>query len=654
MGIEKGGILFVFVMILLMSVASAGIVISPTKAVYNAGDEFDVTISVKPTKTTRDFLTAGFVCAGRAIEIYKAPLTLDAGVKKDVQILTSLDSFIIGEIGGDCFVRADYGEESVTGKNFQISWNVDVGFELNEDTYDPGKDVSVIGQAVKSNGEALEGFVDISVTELGYSSTSDVTAGRFNLSFSIPDNAAAGSYNLIVSAYELEGEETTNKGQSNGIIKVRQIMKKVDVALESQEVMPENEISYSVVAYDQSGGFIPADATVIIRDPNGNDVKKSLAKTSEGEKFYVFGNSTPGSWKIYAKVEGLETQKEFSVLEYEKISFTLEDKMLSVNNIGNVPFSGPVEISIGGVSEVKEIENLEVGESKKYKLVAPDGQYEILVNDGGEKQNLGKTLLTGRAISVDDIGGVFGNSAIILMIVPLILAVLVVVIYLYRRKKKREFIGKTSGSFTQKGTEMPVKKPNISYDSATIDKGTKQESIIVALGIKNMAELRDSDSGGLNAVDSALWKAKESGAKIYSEGDYRLIVLAPVLTKDKDFMLKGVRIAEDLSRILNEYNKRTGMKIKFGIGVNVGNLAVESSEEGKFKFISLDNTISAAKRIAQEANSKVIISEKARSVNVGKIKVKKAEGKDNLFELEKVTDRSAYQDYIQNFKRSLK
>ena len=68
-----------------------------------------------------------------------------------------------------------------------------------------------------------------------------------------------------------------------------------------------------------------------------------------------------------------------------------------------------IEVLIDEEVEIKNIK-LEVGETKKFRILAPDGTYKIGVNDGSKDVDLGKTILTGRAIGLKEVkSGSFAN-----------------------------------------------------------------------------------------------------------------------------------------------------------------------------------------------------------------------------------------------------
>ena len=269
---------------------------------------------------------------------------------------------------------------------------------------------------------------------------------------------------------------------------------------------------------------------------------------------------------------------------------------------------------------------------------------------------MGSAALTGNAISVEDIGGVLGNNLGILIGMIVILILALVAIFLYRKVLKGQvltgahgtlmpdFLNKKSESTSSTTIKTADKKPA----AVVIDRGEKQESSIISIKIKNPEVVYSRGSFALKALDSALWKAKEQGAKIYSEGDFRLIIFAPILTKEQDNSLRAITTAQTIERILSQYNRRAAKKIDFGIGVNIGGLIVES-REGIFKFMSVDNTISATKRISNYSKNEVILSEPIHRKTVGKVKVEKIENQ-NLWKVNKILDRSQYQPYLKNFK----
>jgi len=645
---KEAYILFAILTFALIPFVSAEITISSPEPFYSKGNLFDTTIKVtNHLKKTSDFLTANLICEGQEVELFKSALLMQPNEEKEVTISTIFGNFLVGELEGSCFVRAAFGDQIADGTSFELSSEIDVVLEIEGIVFSPGDTVYVFGVATKKDGSPLDGFIEFSVSGLEFSSVGTIANGVFDFNFTIPFDAPAGDYTIEVLAYEKdESGGILNQGTAVDTIKVKSVVKEIEIALESQTVTPKNDLVFTLSVLDQSKVSADFDVPVIFYGPNGEVYNKKLVKTGGSVALFIESNFTPGYWRVEATVEGITESRNFFVEEYEELSFELEDQILTLANLGNTPYNGPVEISIGEISEIKELIELPVGSFKQYKLLAPDGEYEIQAGDGKSSAELGKTFLTGNAISVEDIGGIFGNNLGILVTIIVILIISVVGLYIYRKISKNRVPAKSGNSLVpySKKEELQEKSDQL---STVIDDGEKQESSLITLKIKNQDALQNQFAA--KALDSALWKAKEAKAKVYVNGDFRIIVFAPKLTGERDNTLKAIRTAQTMERILNDYNRRSQEKMQFGIGVNVGDLIV-GTKEGRFKFMSTDNTIATTKNIAQVATNETLLSEKLHRLTAGKVKTEKLPDK-SVWKMKRVTDRSDQEGYINTLRK---
>jgi len=646
--IKRG--LILLALMLFIPLTSAEIIFSQPNSIYNLGDDFDITMDLSSNIDSSGFFTAELLCSNGNIELFKSPNSLKQTETKNIQISTTLNSFILGDLKGDCRIEAKYNGEESTSQSFEITDHIDVVINLQGTSFNPGDKVTASGQAIKANDVPLDGFVEVSLSEIGLKYTNEVKQGKFQFNFTLPDDAPAGSYEIKAKAYEKDSpEKITNQGESTAIIKVKQIMKTLDISINSPSIIPGNDIVYTIIVYDQSGSPIEADIGVEVFDSKDNLFFKELARTGESTSIQLEQNATPGNWKIESKVFDLEKTTIFEVEELRKISSELNSQILKITNIGNVLYEGLVEISIGSVKELKEVK-LEVGQSRSYKLIAPDGDYEIEISDGSTKEALGTTFLTGNAVSVSEVGSLFKGNIFLWVWIIIILILAVVALYLYRKLSSK--LPLIKGKSTLKSitpTQQPASNQQQHTSVTNINHGTKEESVVISLLIKNLDELEKTNPEAIKVIDSALWNAKEAYAKVYSSGNYRLIILSPILTKDKDNTSRAIILSQTIERALNLYNKRSKSKIDFGISIHIGELIVESNN-GKFRFVSVGNTLSLAKRISQIANSEILLSEQLHRRTVGKVKALKVPDKE-LWKLDKIIDRSQYQGYIKNFKQ---
>jgi len=688
----KKGVFIILSSILLLSVlpsVSAEILIGQTDVLYNWGDDFNLDITLSPANNAKGFFTADLACSSSIvtagdidvdalleelenseteenvteentteeeetiletitsgeIEIYKSPENILGGEQKIISISTSLDSFFIGDLKGDCLIRASYAGEVAESQIFKISQDIDVDLEVEGFAFDPGNIFTISGSAIKGNGKPLEGFVTISLPGLGINISGTVIAGQFGSNISIPSNSASGEYNILVNAYEKdELGEIINQGSAGESIRIEQIITDLGIALNSQTVVPGTELIYTILLFDQAGNEIIEDVKVIIYDSEENVFSEGLVDSGSANSILIESNYLPGYWKIESSIENLNDRKAVYIEELETVSFVMLNDTLTITNTGNVPYDKPIEITIGNETKVENV-YLDIGESVIFELTAPDGEYEISVSDGEASQTLGIAALTGRAISIREPSqaGIFSGSLLWIWII-LILIAAGVVVYLLRKRKKKSFLGTTPKIMGEAIKESEAQ--------AGISSGQKEETSIVALKIKSPLDSQKGSGSQTESINKALMKAKELKAKIYIDGDYRVIVLSQILTKQKENNVTAIKIAQQLEKDLNEHNTKYNKKIAFGIGVNVGDMIVESNE-GKFRFTSLRNTIGLAKRIAGSANSEVLMSDAIHKKSIGKIKSEKSREGD-YWKIRRIVDRGRHSGFIENFKRRQK
>jgi len=442
----KKRLLIIFAIFILLPIVGAEIFIGQPDSLYNLGDELTILITITPSSSTSGFVIAELVCGSESREIYKNPLNIPSGKEKEIELNLVFDEFLVGEMKGDCTIRVSFGGEQAESQVFEISGLVILTIDIQGVVFDPGKNVRIAGKAIKDNGENLVGFVEIEISALNLVVAGPVKEGSFAVNFTIPENAIAGTHDIKVIAYEKDNSgNIRNQGESSSIIKIKQMIKSLDLALNEQAIIPGEEIVYSVVLLDQAGSNVEADVGITIYDPKGGVYTKKLVKSGQTNSVQTEQNYSAGYWKISSSAGTLTKDRIFFVEELQKADFEMVNGTLIIKNLGNVPYTKPVEIKIGDVVELKEVE-LGVGETKVLRLIAPDGDYLISVNDGESNEELGSVFLTGKAIGIKEgLGILSGVSGWTLWIIILIVLILAVLFFIYKTKMKR------AGEFNSEG-----------------------------------------------------------------------------------------------------------------------------------------------------------------------------------------------------------
>jgi len=667
------GLIFVIAMI---SAASAELIIGQPRDSYNFGDDLNITISIIPTIDSVNYLSVKIACTKAIentnqdtiteenatnetqseeiaqteeskVEILKAPYTIKAMKQKNIFILVNLDKALISDLEGRCFIEASYGNEEGKSSAFELTNNLDVNIQIANNVINPGEGLNVTGTAKKLSGKPLEGFAEIRIdnTNIYLSASGVVRGGKFSIILATPETIPAANYEIKATAYEKDDAgNTINEGNAFAGARVNRIVKGIDIAFNFDSIAPENELSYNVRLYDQSKATADGDIAIKFYKADDSLLLSKVVSSGEMNSLPVEYNYLPGYWRIEASKGEMKASKNFYVDELRKVSFSLENDTLIVTNRGNIPFEGPVEIKVGDASKVKEIK-LDVDETKSYKLSAPDGEYNIEIKNGEGSEGLGSASLTGNAISISELGNVSWFSAPYLWIwIILIVVLAAVAIYYYLKKREGRIMAGVPVSMEM--TRSAEKAGFTPEGKNIIDTGERQECAVISLKLKNLEQLEKIRGSGIEAIDRALAKAKEMGTRIYVSENFRLIILCPAITKESDNSFRAVNVAKQIADTLNEYNVSHAPKIEFGLGANMGEMIVES-KAGKFKFVSIGNTMTIAKKISEIANKEALLSENIHRRVVGNVKSEKS--KDGFWAVKRITNREAHSDFIDRF-----
>jgi len=693
------------VLLLLLQVASAEILISQPSGIYNLGDNFNVSVTIIPQNSANDRFMISLVCGDSTEEIYMSKLTTTYGTNKVVPVEIFFDNII----KGNCYIKAEYGPESATSQNFEVSDYVRVSFQTDSALVEPGKEIKVTGRAVKANGVDLNGFVDLRLDSTDLLSQEIVTSGKFSGSFIIPVNLAAGNYILTASAYETSSGSVSNSGNASAIVKVKAIPTGADIALSAQDLTPGDSLIYSVGLYDQTNQAIPSqEMSIELYDNEQNLIFKKLIKSGESSTLLITSNFTPGNWVFDAKGAGLETTRSFGVNELQNASYEVVNGTLIITNTGNVPYNKPIQVSIGGESDVKDI-SLDVGESREFRLLAPDGDYPIQIVQGDNVYPLGTSFLTGNAIAVEDVQGLFTSSKYSAGIWLAIIIILVFIAMKYYRKireshgprifnssgekyglpqsrpkplaantgepvplvknvldmprnrERREFSSSApverreferprynqerrenevvKMEREEENEEMPVQRKLNTYTPPAmvirktgpgVEHGQREEAALVAVKIRNMAEIQDSDSNAKESVIKVDRIFDESGAKVLRDRNSILAIFSTHRFADQAYA-KAIELAKKVEMVLLDHNRKYVHKVAFGVSLHSGELITEHAGND-FKYTSVGNAIPLTKGLAERAQSEVAVSEAAVTKVRGFVKLQRVQN-DNYWKV---------------------
>ncbi|MEI6731353.1 MAG: hypothetical protein WCK90_01600 [archaeon] len=677
-----------FLSLCLLSFASAQIIISAPESIYNVGDSFNTSVKVMPLAATNGYLSVKLACDSGEVEIFKSPFIVQANAQRTIGIESAFDRSIIGDVNGICSLQASFGNENTRTSSFTLSKKINVDLNVSGIIVEPGQGIPLSGIAVKENGILFNGEARVVVSGLGIDEPILVTDGRFSGNVTLQADAPANNYAiaLIVSEKDASGN-VINSGRSESLFGVKQVVRRLVITTDKETLNPGESIGFIVNAYDQTNVSMIDDISLVVYQPNGNVFSKRIAKTGEQLSMGTETNFQPGYWKIEVGQDNRKEIKTFNVNELMKADFKLENDTLKVTNTGNIPYTKPVEILIGDTPELKELA-IPIGESQTMALSAPDGVYNITIKTSSEVTELGHAYLTGNAISVGEAAQVIKENAKTILWIIIIFVIAAFAVNYYRKSSRTPTYSKYTGFSSSPANSnreikrdvagekvkvsLPVasgmqasrqasrtqavkerrfdtygtrKAERVDYKEVRIDEGKKEESVVIAISFKNLHHIGSLKGAAQEEIDKVDSIAKYSGAKVYDDRNYKIIVLSPSLSGGniESLISKMIKSGQSIRDSLVNHNRKFAQKIEFGMGMNTGELIVDKSG----KFMSYGNTIVAAKRIADNAKSDLLLSSLAHRKSIGTgIKFEQVGGNWRIL---KIVDRAKHEEFIDRF-----
>ncbi|MEK6908696.1 MAG: hypothetical protein AABX23_01445 [Nanoarchaeota archaeon] len=684
--------LMLVLLVLVLPLVSSSIFVEPLRQIYNYGDQVSVDTTIVPSVTTSSHYVVDLKCGTNfTANVFNSFFEAQANVEIPVTVTTELLSPLLENMTSSCFLRASFANEVVNSNSFMISKLIDVDAELEVESLNPGQTLYVSGSAIKRSSVPVDGFAELFIPALNLYKSALVIDGFFNITIVLPSNSKSGDHNFTVEVHNTDyNSRKINSGSYYNTFSVGQILKEVNIHLNDEIAKPESEFIFRIDTLDQAGDLIDKEVSLTVNKPKGIPFIKKIVKSGEDQKISFFLNDSPGYWSIETDVDGLLNRKLFYLSEINTLQTSLINNTLIVTNVGNAPYSGPLEITIGSFVEVKQVK-LGPGETQKFTLRAPDGDYSIAVSDkAGEIKTLGSAFLTGNAVKVtdfrEDVIYTFTNPLIWWLGVILLILVIILVQVRLRMQKvnprssissmssnkvemkpaKTEFTPNTrsnifdssdnkskfdmswfnkpkvpSSATSSVNSFLPVAKVSPTNLFGTQGQGIRERAVAIALYIHaNSPSVSET-------LNRALSLAQEVKAKVYVDGEYKIVLLSPRLTGSQDNESSAISVARRIQALFLEHSSINNDGINFGIGVSDGEI-ISEVENNKFHFTSTGNLISYAKRLANASNTKLLISDSIRRKVISTVKAERSPFQ-GVWEVLRVIDHSSSKDFIKRF-----
>ena len=661
-------IIFVFAIFFSSLVSSEIIINQQPKEIYNFGDVISIPVTIKSLKDTSGVFQMNIICEGQEENFYRNGVGLSAGEEKRMDSTLVLTRAVIRELKGDCRIKAALNSDYVLTSDFRISDVMMIQKTSEAIEFKPGEGLFVKGSAVKESGEGANGFVEMQVIVDGepiLTQIDTIRLGFFTINATIPMGMRAGAYLIRLNAYEKDSEGfITNKGSLDFNVAIQQIPSNLEIIFENSEVNPGENLRAKIVLHDQTGEGISAISYVTITDQDGNIIEQINAQTDSFFEFPIVYNTPPSVWMLSAESRNLKTNLDFTIKEKQDVKVELVNRTLLVTNIGNVPYNNSVRVKIEDESLYVRV-YLDVNETKKYLITAPNGEYNVEVSTNEGNVITGMALLSGRTTSVRESTETAGVGRFIQKPVAWGFLILVLGLMFFFVSKKVQ--KKNSFGFEPKKSSGKKEKAEVAYKKSssligTLNKaelslsikGNKQDASVVCLKIKNFDSVKSKKEGVEGVLTRISNISNENKAFVYENQDVVFFILAPEKTKTFRNEETALKIAQSVAEALNSHNRLFKSKIDFGICIHQGTI-IMSKHDKALKFVGLGNFMANAKKIASLSDGDVLLSENINGKIQRNAKTQKEtiDGTDVFRIKEMKIESEANKKFISNFLRRI-
>lgn len=662
--IKKGFLLLTALMLIFPLISAEILVNNQPKQVYNIGDSASISMTVKSLSGATNIFYMNLICDGQEVNFYKNGISLSAGGEKKVDASLILTKELLGEVKGGCVVKGIFGQEFALTNQFTLSDKINITLESGQTFFTPGISSTIRGNAIKENGNQVNGFVDLKVVSDGTESivkTGTVKNGFFSVDIDFPETIKSGKHLLTVEVYEKNSnDEKTSIGFLNQNIDINQVAKNLELIL-GEEAEPGKNMIVEIILHDQTGEKIYSLAEVTIKDGKGAVREQSEKATDAPIEIPIAYNEKPAIWKIFVEYSGLQAESSFSISEKKEINISIINNTVLVSNIGNVPYEGTAKVKIGEEEIPMEV-SLDVDESQTYTLTAPDGKYEIsIIGEDGSKIT-GNSFLTGRTVSVKE-KGKGGGFAFSLAWLFVLLILGFVAYMLFGKSNRKSFFGYMPGMLKKKESPLPVQEKPVSLQqsSSLISrnpavlslsiKGEKQKATAVCLNIKNLDEIKETKGSAIETIQKVINLAEDQKAITYENHEQLFFILAPIKTRTFQSESPALKIAQSIKKILYDNNRMFSQKINFGISINNG-FIIAKSEGNITEFISLGSFITSAKKMASSSNEEILLSREVMDKVRAEVKAERFQNQEDVYQLNEIKKNNEENSkFINNFVR---
>lgn len=566
------------------------------------------------------------------------------------------------EFVGKCRIAAALEEfggallEDDESSEFEVSDILSANFSVKNSSAAQG-DNMVFKVEIKSSGDyILDAYFSKNGSKSGFSK--NFSESYFDGVLGLNNDTTRGKGVLYLSVEDRYG----NSAEKSFDMDILSVPARIETDVSKQGVIPGEIFTIDGEVYDIANELIPCEIAVSMFGPDKNMINEFTISTESQKELIIPLYSAPGEYTISMRFGNQSTTASIEVLSEKKVNITNDERGIVIKNEGNVVYQEKNNIeSFADDKKYVTAFDIYVSPGKEQYInldeYLPEGLYNLSIVAYNETHTffdigVGDSRTLAKKIS-QGIGSLTGNAVIDTQdetnFIGLVIFVLVILIggfFIARKRLKTNLLGHVGNLVKLHEIEVGSLKNSLDKEkkarreirsmfSRYVDedvlreagrKGMEKREISALFtdirGFSNLFEHMPEEEI-LRMLDMHFKKItevlKKNGGFVNKFIGDSVMALFNAAREDKDHVFKAaksaVEIKEELNKLNEKLEKKGLMRIKVGIGVDVGaaNVGNLGSIE-KMEYTAIGVPVNIAARIQEKATEgEALITERVYS-----------------------------------------
>lgn len=378
---------------------------SPYLTEYNLGNKIALSVSIIEGTDFVGFLRVTLECGEKQVPYYIKPIKISANrlLEEKIPELTTT-KYLMGKCRIILNLIASEGkiiEEKIID-NIIITDEMRMNVE-KLGKYLPGEKITLTGTLKDISNNNPENLT-ISMEFNGVVENIPVKNGIFRHELTIPAKISYGVHYITLSGIDSHD----NKANAQVMLNLLQKPTSILIIPGKYQFLPNEEIEILVKLIDQADELINASINLAIKNPKGNLIFSEKVLSNSIVKYNLEQYAMPGIYTINSGTHDISIDKLINVSKVERLDVSLVGNLLSIKNIGNIPYSSDSNLVVKSDTNVFVINkklNLYPGEVRDIDMSkeVPSDNYDVRLESADKDYSVSYNLIDTNATIIENV-----------------------------------------------------------------------------------------------------------------------------------------------------------------------------------------------------------------------------------------------------------